>query len=115
MSLTSSKQIENFSPAPESAILSNDLQRAAEVIDEIAPGRGKEIVVRLAREFSGTYVYFLQEEKLFRAMRDQWIIAQYDAGHRVADIARAVSLCERQVWNILGREPGEDKQLKLFK
>ena len=51
---------------------------------------------------------------MFRPIRDLWIIEMYDAGYRATDIARAVGLCERQVWNILGREPGEDKQMRLF-
>jgi len=103
-----------FKPDAGSAELSDDLSRLAEIIEAVLPGRGRELVVKIAKEFAGTYVYFQQDDKIFREVRDQWIIDQYLAGHKASEIAREVKLSERQVWNILGREPGEEKQLKLF-
>lgn len=108
------KKLPPFLPPADAAALGPDLRRAADLLDEVVPGRGKELVVQLARGFCGTYVYFPQKDKLFREARDRWIIEQYDAGFRVPDIARRVDLCERQVWYILGREPGEEKQLRLW-
>jgi len=95
--------IRPFIPTPEQAELSEELIMMAEIIDKIAPGNGKEAVITISREFSGTYVYFLQDKKMFRKARDTWIIEQYDKGCRVVDIARNIKVSERQIWNILGR------------
>jgi len=108
------KPLKPFTLTADNAELRDDLARAAEILDRLVPGKGKELVIMLAAEFGGTYVYFPQKEKLTRLNRDPWIIAQYAAGYRVVEIARATNLSERQVWNILGREPGEEKQMKLF-
>lgn len=103
-----------FNPDANSAVLSDDLTRLADIIDSVLPGRGRELVVKIAKEFAGSYVYFQQREKIFRITRDQWIIEQYEAGHRVPEIAREVQLSERQIWTILGREPDEERQMSLF-
>jgi Mor family transcriptional regulator len=108
------KKICEFVPDADNANLSEDLTRLSEIIEACAPGLGRKLVIKIAKEFAGTYVYFQQDDKIFRDERDQWIIEQYEAGHKVPEIARGAPLCERQVWNILGREPGQDKQLKLF-
>ena len=36
------------------------------------------------------------------------------SGPRVPEIARLVRLSERQVWSVLGREPGDERQMSLF-
>ena len=94
--------------------LPGDLGHLARVIEGLVPGKGVRIVLALADEYRGTTVYFHNIDWLKRRQRDIGIIARYDGGERVADIARDVSLSERQVWKILGREPGEDKQMRLF-
>jgi Mor family transcriptional regulator len=114
MAAKKDKPLKPFALNADTAELRDDLARAAEILDRLVPGKGKELVIRLAAEFGGTYVYFPQEEKLTRKHRDPWIIDKYAAGYRVVEIARAARLSERQVWNILGREPGEEKQMKLF-
>jgi len=108
------KDLEKFTPQPDDAALFGDLARMAEVIEHVAPGRGREIVVAICREFGGSGVYFLQEEKLFREARDNWIRAMYDLGHRAQALVRATGVSERNIWYILGREPGEDRQMRLF-
>lgn len=80
--------LQAFSPAPEQADLNEYLFRMAEIIDAIIPGQGMEAVVTICREFSGTYVYFLQAQNMFRKARNTWIIQQYDKGHKVPEIAR---------------------------
>lgn len=102
-SVQNEPSIQPFNPTPEQADLSEELFRIAEIIDTIKPGSGKEAVVSICREFAGTHVYFLQDQKIFRKARDTWIIQQYDKGHRVPEIARFVKMSERQIWNILGR------------
>lgn len=93
----------SFSPTPEQAELNDELSRLVEIVESIAPGKGKAVVVKICREFSGTHVYFLQEQNMFRTARDKWIIQQFDNGKRVPEIARQVKISERQIWNILGR------------
>jgi Mor family transcriptional regulator len=107
-------RLQPFTPEPHEAVLPDDLGRIASLIEAQAPGKGKALTVQIAKEFAGTYVYFMQQDKLFRATRDHWIIRQYEAGYRASEIARAASLSERQIWNILGREPDDDRQLRLF-
>ena len=94
--------------------LPGDLAQLARVIEEVCPGCGVLIVLRIVREFRGTYLYCRNLDDLRRQARNRRIIERYDAGERVPEIARWARLSERQVWTILGREPGEDKQLKLF-
>ena len=99
----SKKELPAFCPSHDDAVLTNDLARVAEIIDELIPGRGKEIAVKVSIGTGGTLIYFPQKNNLFRDIRDQWIIEQYSAGHRVQDISREVNVCERQIWNILGK------------
>lgn len=111
---TKKTRIKPFEPSPESAVLNDDMERIVEIVEKLAPGKGANIVVQMAKEFAGTYVYFLQNDKMFRKPRNEWIIEQYEAGYRVADIARILQKSERQIWTILGREPAQNKQLNLF-
>lgn len=99
---------------PRADELPGDLARLAVIIDEITPGQGVEITLRIAAEFRGTTVYCHNIDALYRKSRDRWIRAQFDAKARVPDLARAAKLSERRVWEILGTEPVNDRQLKLF-
>lgn len=94
--------------------LPGDLAQLARVIEEVAPGMGVRIVLQLVKEYRGTPIYIRNLDDLERRVRDQKIIDRYGLGERVVDIARDVGLSDRQIWKILGREPGMDKQLKLF-
>lgn len=102
----------NITPKVEE--LPGDLSRLAAIIEQITPGKGVETVLRIAAEFKGTYIYCHSTDALWRAARDRWIREQYDAGTRVPDIARAIERSERRVWTILGKEPEDDRQMKLF-
>ena len=96
--------------------LPGDLARLARIIEEIAPGCGVKAVLRVAVEYRGTPLYIRSLDELSRKVRNAWIIRRYESGERVNDIARdpAVGLSARQVWNVLGKEPVDDRQLKLF-
>jgi len=94
--------------------LPGDLAQLARVIEGMVPGYGVRIVLRIVTEFRGTHLYCRNLDDLKRQARNRVIIERYDNGERVQDIARWARLSERQVWTILGREPGEDKQLRLF-
>lgn len=94
--------------------LPGDLSQLARIIEEVAPSLGVKIVLRVASEFRGTHVYFHNLDGIERRARNRNILEMYDKGTRVPEIARIVRLSERQVWTILGKEPGEEKQLNLF-
>lgn len=94
--------------------LPGDLSQVAQVIESVMPGAGVKVVMRLASEFRGTYVYFRNLDDIGRTARNRAIVEMYTKGMRVPEIARAVKLSERQVWTVLGSEPGDDRQLKLF-
>lgn len=95
--------------------LPGDLAQLATIIEELAPGKGVDATLRIAQEFRGTYIYCHNTDALYRTARDRWLIEQYTKGLKVPNLARAVQLSERRVWKILGKEPSEDRQLKLFK
>jgi len=78
------------------------------------PGRGVELALLLGEKYRGTTMYFHNVDQLFRRLRNDWLIDQYGSGVKVAELARTVRLSERQVWEILGKEPGEERQMKLF-
>jgi Mor family transcriptional regulator len=94
--------------------LQGDLLLVAQVVESVMPGCGVKVVMRLAAEFRGTYVYFRNLDDIVRTARNRAIVEMYTKGQRVPEIARAVKLSERQVWTVLGSEPGDDRQLKLF-
>lgn len=94
--------------------LPGDLSQLARAIEEVVPGLGVKIVLRVASEFRGTHVYFHNLDAIERKARNRIILEMYDKGAKVPEIARIVRLSERQVWTVLGKEPGEERQLVLF-
>ncbi len=90
------------------------LAELARKLDKLVPGRGLELTLKLGAEYRGTYVYFHSFDELERLVRDRWLVDQYGKGIKVPLLAREVRLSERQVWAILGKEPGEEKQGRLF-
>lgn len=101
---------------PSIADLPGDLRRVAEIISRIT--KDELIAVRavcaLVAEYRGTYIYCRNLDEWERAWRDSQIRAESDAGTRVPDIARRWNLSERWVWDILGRLPVDEKQLKMW-
>ncbi|GAB6191132.1 Mor transcription activator family protein [Desulfocastanea catecholica] len=88
--------------------LSGDMRIVAELV-------GVRMALTIAERFGGTPVMLYGHKKWLIRWRDQEIRAEYDRGDiSGVALARKHGLCDRQVWNILGREPGEDRQLKLF-
>ncbi|MCX8016338.1 MAG: helix-turn-helix domain-containing protein [Rhodocyclaceae bacterium] len=67
----------------------------------------------LARHAGGDVVYIPKCDGAARAARNREIVALYDAGVSVKEIARRHQLTERWVYEILGR-PAEDRQNSLF-
>lgn len=72
---------------------------------------------KLCAVYGGDRVYIPKLDAGARLKRDAAIIAAYDAGERVQDLARQYKLTERRVRTILGRPlpvPEEDRQGSLF-
>ena len=101
---------------PEIDDLPGDLAQLARILEEVVPGQGVRIVLRLEKEYRGTGIYFHNLDGFRRRLRDAWIRARYDGGERVEDIARdpRVGLAVRRIWDVLGKEPVNARQLKLF-
>ena len=102
----------NLNPTIEE--LPGDLPSIARTIEKLAPGKGVRITLALAAANRGTYVLFHNIDALERGVRDRWIVEQYKNGVTAPELARAAELGVRQIWNILGTEPVDDRQLKLF-
>ncbi len=101
---------------PEIDELPGELAPLSREIATVAPHLAVRIALILEQKYRGTSIYFHNVDGLRRKVRDRRIIERYSARETVDDIARSVGLSSRQVWNILGREPGveDNRQLKLF-
>lgn len=106
------RQYPDLQPTAEE--LPGDLARLAAIIDNFLPGQGVKVTLNIADEFRGTYIYCHNMDSLYREARNRWIKEQYDHGVKVPDLARQVTLSERRVWAILGKEPVDDRQQRLF-
>jgi len=94
--------------------LPGDLAEVATIIERHAPGRGVAITLELAERFRSTYVYFHNTDAIWRAARNRRIVELYTSGTKVPAIAREVNLGEKYVWSLLGKEPEDNRQLKMF-
>ncbi|MBL4901083.1 hypothetical protein JYT85_01415 [Desulfocapsa sp. AH-315-G09] len=94
--------------------LPGDLPAVARIIERMVPGKGVQITLAIAAENRGTYILFHNTDALERGVRDRWIVEQYENGVTAPEIARAAELGVRRVWDILGTEPVDDRQMKLF-
>lgn len=94
--------------------LPGDLGQIADTIEKRVPGQGVTITLDLAALFRGTHSYWHNMDALKKKARDRWIRDHFDKGVRVPDIARKVELSERRVWEILGKEPVNDRQGRLW-
>ena len=94
--------------------LPGDLSQVAAIIEKMAPGLGVKITLLLAGRFRGTTSYWHNVDALTRKARDRWVREHFDRGERVPDMARTVRLSERRVWAILGTEPVDDRQGRLW-
>ena len=93
---------------PDIEELSGDLRLLAEVV-------GVRLALRISELFGGTPVRLYGHDRYLRRLRDKEMRAEYDRGNiSVVDLARKYGVSERHTYNILGMEPGEDRQLKLF-
>jgi Mor family transcriptional regulator len=76
---------------------------------------GVRTALRISELFDGTPARLYGHRRWLREWRDKQIRAEYDKGGISAvDLARKYRISERQIYNILGFEPGEERQLRLF-
>lgn len=101
---------------PTIAELPGDLRRVAEIIRPVMADEQTAVraVFSLAAEFRGTYIYCRGLDEWRRTWRDGRIRTEYDAGAKVPELARRWGISERWVWDILGRLPVDDKQLRMW-
>lgn len=93
---------------PEIDELSGDLRMLAEKV-------GVRTALQISALFDGTPARLYGHRRWVLKWRDKEIRAEYDKGGiSIIDLARKVGLSDRHVLTILGKEPGEDKQLRLF-
>jgi Mor family transcriptional regulator len=109
-----SKLPEEFLPNIED--LPGELGQLARDISTISPDKAIRITLLLEQRYRGTSLYFHNCDAIRRRVRNIKIIERYNGGERVEDIARSVGKSARQIWNILGKEPGveDNRQMKLF-
>ena len=88
--------------------LNADLRMLAELV-------GVRTALKISELFAGTSICFFGHKRFIIRFRDRQIRAEYDRGGiTVAELSRKYNLTERYVYMILGKSPGEDKQMRLF-
>jgi Mor family transcriptional regulator len=93
---------------PDVTELSGDLQMLAEVV-------GVRLALQIAELFDGTPARLYGHRRWLVKWRDKQMRGEYDGGGiSVVDLARKYGVSERHAYNILGQEPVEERQLKLF-
>ena len=76
---------------------------------------GVRDALEISELFNSTPARFYGHDRWIRRWRDQQMRAEYDLGGiSVIDLARKYGVSERHTYNILGMQPGEERQLKLF-
>ncbi len=93
---------------PEIDELNGDLRMLAEKV-------GVRTALEISELFNGTTACFFGHKRHLNRWRDKQLRARYDRGGiSVTELARKYNLSERHVYTILGQQPGEDRQMKLF-
>lgn len=88
--------------------LTGDMRVLAEMV-------GVRKALEISQWFDGTPGRFYGHTKWIRRWRDQCMRRDYDSGdYSVVDIARNYGVSERQAYNVLGKEPEEDRQLSFW-
>lgn len=93
---------------PKLEDLHGDLRILAEKV-------GVRLALEISELFDSTPARLYGHDRIWRRWRDQQMRAEYDLGGiSVIDLARKYGVSERHAYNILGMQPGEERQLKLF-
>lgn len=81
---------------------------------ELAALIGEAAALAMLAKYGGDALYIPKMDAQKRARRNAGIVAAYDSGISVPELARRHDLTERQIYNILG-QPAEDPfTLSLF-
>lgn len=93
---------------PELSDLTGDVRILAEMV-------GVRLALKISERFDGTPARLFGHRRWLIRWRDCQIRAEYDnGGVSGVDLARRYGLSDRHIWTILGKVPGEDRQLRLF-
>lgn len=93
---------------PDITELSGDLRLLAEKV-------GVRLALEISELFDCTPARFYGHKRYLTRWRDRQMRAEYDKGGiSVVELARKYGVSERHTYNILGFEPGEERQLKMF-
>lgn len=88
--------------------LTGDLYILAEMV-------GVRKALEISERFDSTPIRLYGHKKWLRRWRDQCMREEYDQGNiTVVELARRHNMGERQTFNILGKEPVDDRQLSLW-
>lgn len=76
---------------------------------------GVRMALKISELFDCTPIRLYGHRRWILNYRDSKIRAEYDSGNiSGVELARKYGLSDRQIWNIIGKEPGDDRQLRLF-
>jgi len=76
---------------------------------------GVRLALQISALFDSTPARLYGHDRWVRKWRDKQMRAEYDRGGiSIVALARKFGVSERHAYNILGLEPGEDKQMRLF-
>lgn len=93
---------------PDVTELRGDLRMLADKV-------GVRLALQISELFDGTPARLYGHRRWIIRYRDREMREEYDRGGiTVVDLARKYKVCERTAYNILGQEPVDDRQLKLF-
>jgi Mor family transcriptional regulator len=93
---------------PRLSDLSGDLRMVANLV-------GVRMALKISELFDGTPARLYGHRRWLLGWRDKIIREEYDNGEiSGVDLARKYGLSDRQIWNILGKVEGDDRQLRLF-
>lgn len=93
---------------PDVTELSGDLRMLADKV-------GVRQALQVAELFDGTPARLYGHRRWLVKWRDKQMRGEYDGGGiSVVDLARKYGVSERHAYNILGQEPVDERQMKLF-
>lgn len=108
-------------PASIEDLRSETVKVLARKADEVASGKGLNIILRIAWTYRGSVTYIHNVDGVIAARRNEWILEKYSRGGIPSwRLAAATELSERRIQEILGgkiskaRPNGDRAQMNIF-